>query len=55
MEYEGYTIEPVDGDGYKISVGEKVVAVGLPSEEVATQAILKRRAIRQRMGLNPVG
>lgn len=67
MTYEGFTIEPVteqtldhdklpvDEISYKVSVGDKLVAVGLPNEDVAKSVIDQRRAKRTRAGLDPVG
>lgn len=67
-KYLGYKIEPVvemSSAGkdvpdhevltYKVSVEDKVVFVGLPSEKSAKTEIDKRIKIRQRMNLAPAG
>lgn len=53
--YNGYKITK-DKDGtYRVAVGDKVVNVGLRSEEYAKLAVDARRTKRARMGLEPAG
>jgi hypothetical protein len=67
MKHDGYTIsahkeetlnhamEPDSVTTYSVAIGKKVVEAGLPSEEAAKAAIRRRRRIRERAGLDPVG
>lgn len=71
MKYQGYSIDkitektlepggdskkpPVDAISYKVSFGDKVVAVGLPDTEAAKRVVDTRRKLRSRMGLDPEG
>lgn len=71
MEYQGYSIDkitektlepggdskkpPVDAISYKVSVGEKIVAVGLPNTDAAKRVIETRRKVRTRAGFDPEG
>lgn len=71
MEYLGYSIaavkeqtmgpqgdpneKPVTITTYQVSVGKKIVAVGLPDQDTAKQFVDVRRTRRQRINLNPDG
>jgi hypothetical protein len=67
MEHEGYKITAIKErtldhklnetvtTTYVVSLDKSVLAVGLPSEAAAKHAIDKRRRLRQRGGLDPVG
>lgn len=67
MKHDGYTITPVEEDtfdhqmkkttvtSYKVEVDGKVVAVGLPTEAAAKEAIRRRRCLRENISLDPVG
>lgn len=71
MKYQGYSInavkeqslgpqgdskeKPVTVISYLVSIGKKVVAVGLPNAEAATRAVDTRRKVRTRAGLDPEG
>lgn len=71
MKHQGYSIEavkeqtldrqgdvnkpPVTVTSYRVKIGDKVVAVGLPSKEAAKVAIDTRRSLRTRSGRDPVG
>jgi hypothetical protein len=55
MEYQGYEIAQDEDGTWRASVGDKVVAVGLSTQEVAQLAVDGRRRNRERLGLDPVG
>lgn len=67
MNHEGYTIKahkehsldhdmkPVSVTSYNVTIGKKLVAVGLPSIEAAKDSINRRAKIRQRAGLEAAG
>lgn len=71
MKYQGYTITavkektlepqgdaekpPVNVTSYSVSIGDKVVAAGLPTSEMAKKAINSRRKARSRAGRDPEG
>lgn len=67
MKHEGYTIradkeqtldhrlQKASVTYYSVLCGHKVVDAGLPSVASAKAAIARRRKLRQRVGLDPVG
>lgn len=71
MNYQGYSIsavkeqtlgprgdskeKPVIVTSYSVSVGEKIIAVGLPNIDAAKKVVDTRRKVRTRAGLDPGG
>jgi hypothetical protein len=55
MEYLGYTITQDEDNTFRITVGEKVVSVGLNNEDDAKLAVETRRSRRERLNLDPAG